>query len=191
VTPGKKWDEEIEKDVEQWVRGSLVLFLATKNVEEWLTAWIMQEGYAIDLDKWWIVAGRLLLAIGVIEMMPDQELFRLIHPGPPRLRWPRGMTWRQRVAMQAYPQLRGFACLHLSRSSPVFAILAVIISGPMGWVFYVLAIAQYLIIGLVTSRDKALNVLSRFDRVIARKRRDLLQEFDLQQPENAIAEDMG
>lgn len=191
VTPGRRWDAEIEKDVEQWVRGSLVLLLATKNVEEVLTAWILQEGLAIDLEKWWIVAGRLLLAIGVIEMMPDQELFRLIHPGPPRLRWPPGMSLKQCMAMQAWPLARGLACLHLSRSSPVFTILAVIFSGTVGWVFYSLAIAQYLVIGLVTSRDKVVDALTRFDREFARKRRDLFQEFDLQSPGGGISEDLG
>lgn len=191
VSPGKKWDDEIEKDVEQWVRGSLVLFLATKNVEEQFTALISEGGLTIDLDKWWIVAGRLLLAIGVIEMMPDQELFTLIHPGPQRLRWAQGKSLTNCVKEQSGGLLKGLACLHLSRSSPVFAILAVIFSGVIGWVFFLLAIIQYLIIGLVTSRDKALDVLSRFDEEIARKRRDLLSEFDLQQPENSINEDLG
>ncbi|MCH8830110.1 MAG: hypothetical protein IID45_11090, partial [Planctomycetes bacterium] len=41
------------------------------------------------------------------------------------------------------------------------------------------AIVQYLIIGLVTSRDKALNVLSEFDRQVALRRREIIDEFDL------------
>ena len=40
-------------------------------------------------------------------------------------------------------------------------------------------ILQYLIIGLVTSRDKALNVLNEFDRQVAIRRRELIEEFEL------------
>ena len=61
---------------------------------------------------------------------------------------------------QIWPVLRGLLCRHINRSSPVFAILCVILGGQLGWIFYVLAIVQYLIIGLVTSRDKAFNALS-------------------------------
>ncbi|HEX6987794.1 MAG TPA: hypothetical protein VF170_20605, partial [Planctomycetaceae bacterium] len=48
----------------------------------------------------------------------------------------------------------------------------------VGWVCYGLAITQYLIIGLVTSRDKALDALSEFDRQVAIRRQQLVEEFE-------------
>ena len=71
---------------------------------------------------------RLLLAIGVIEAMPDQELFAIIHPGPPKLKPQKGMLreiWIQRV-----PILKGVLCQHLNRLSPVLAIMAAIFGRP-------------------------------------------------------------
>jgi hypothetical protein len=50
----------------------------------------------------------------------------------------------------------------------------------VGWVCYLMAITQYLIIGLVTSRDRALDVLSEFDRAVARRRNELIEEFKLE-----------
>lgn len=176
--PNSTWDDEFERDVEQWTRASLILLLATKNVEEQISLWISQKEFDIDLNSnWWFAAGRILLAIGVIEAMPDQQLFSIIHPGPRPPRWIRGVGLWGNISQQAWPLLRGTLCMHLSRSSPVFAILAVIFSGTSGWVFYFVAITQYLIIGLVTSRDKALDVLSRFDQEIARQRDALEQEY--------------
>lgn len=178
-------DAETEKDVEQWFRGSILLLLAMKNTETWLSGWlnqVIEVGSAaistveIDLNQWWITAGRLLLAIGVIESMPDQELFSIIHPGP-KLQFLRGRSVRENVRAQCWPCLRGLACLHLKRSSPMFAILSVFFGGTVGWVFYALAIMQYLIIGLVTSRDRALDVLSQFDRAVAERRQEILEEF--------------
>lgn len=178
LRPNSTWDDEFERDVEQWTRASLLLLLATKNVEEQISLWISQKELNFDLDSnWWFAAGRLLLAIGVIESMPDQQLFSIIHPGPRPPRWIRGIGLWGNISKQAWPLLRGVLCMHLSRSSPVFAILAVIFSGVNGWIFYFLAITQYLIIGLVTSRDKALDVLSRFDQEIARQREALEEEF--------------
>ncbi|SFI40699.1 hypothetical protein [Planctomicrobium piriforme] len=179
VQPNHELDKELEKDLEQWVRASLVLFLATKNVEESLTAWIMEKQPEIDLNhNWWFFAGRLLLAIGVIESMPDQQLFSIIHPGPKRVRWIKGVGLKGNIQQQAWPLIRGLVCLHLNRSSPVFAILAVIFTGTTGWVFFTLAIVQYLIIGLVTSRDKAIDVLSQFDMEVARRRLAIIEEFE-------------
>jgi hypothetical protein len=43
-----------------------------------------------------------------------------------------------------------------------------------------MAITQYLIIGLVTSRDRALDVLSEFDRAVAKRRNELIEEFKLE-----------
>lgn len=174
-------DRELEKDLEQWFRGSLLLLVATANMEQYLFGWVpidLQDDYA-----WLAVGLRLLVAIGVIEAMPDQELFAVIHPGPPRVRFPRGFiadvrdNWREII--------KGIACKHLNRSSPVFAIMSAIFGGPndshwvVGWVCYFLAITQYLMIGLVTSKDKALDALSEFDRQVARRRRELIDEFEI------------
>lgn len=174
-------DEELEKDLEQWFRGSLLLLVATANMEEMLFGWL-----PLQYDWLWI-GLRLLLAIGVIEAMPDQELFAVIHPGPPKVKLQRGffrVVWQRRAKI-----IKGLICKHLNRSSPVFAIMAAIFGGEpghashthivVGWVCYVCAVSQYLIIGLVTSRDKALDVLGEFDRKVAQRRRELIAEFDL------------
>ena len=47
----------------------------------------------------------------------------------------------------------------------------------IGWICYVLAISQYLIIALITSADKATDLLAKYDRVIAEQREDLVEEF--------------
>jgi hypothetical protein len=182
----REWDAEMEKDVEQWFRGALLLLVATKNFETALMGWLnqllaLQTTSEIDLNQWYITAGRLLLAIGVVEAMPDQELFAIIHPGP-RLRWLRGKGLWRNLREQSAPLCRGLVCQHLKRSSPLFAILTVFFGGPSGWVFYAVAIVQYLIIGLVTSRDRALDVLSSFDRVVAERRQEIIEEFDLAKP---------
>lgn len=180
-------DRELEKDLEQWFRGSLLLLAATANMEQVLFGWV-----PVDLaDKYaWLAVGlRVMLAIGVIEAMPDQELFTVIHPGPPKLKWPK----QGRLAYfrsQCVPCCKGLFWQHLARSSPVFAIMTAIFGGPapdtwrlshwlVGWVCYFLAITQYLVIGLVTSRDKALDVLSEFDKQVARRRRELIDEFEI------------
>jgi len=179
-------DRELEKDLEQWFRASLLLLVATANMEHLLFDWVpldLQDGHG-----WVGVAFRLLLAIGVIEGMPDQALFSIIHPGPPPLRLCRRQPWFG-LRDQFVPYLRGLACQHLNRSSPVLAIMAAIFGGNpavdgeyghwvVGWACYGLAIAQYLVIGLVTSKDKALDALSEFDRQVARRREELLDEFE-------------
>ncbi|MFV0444850.1 MAG: DNA topoisomerase I [Planctomycetaceae bacterium] len=199
-----EWDPEFEKDIEQWFRGSLVLLAATKNAELWLmavlNAWwgigapepaetlgflqsavtATEDGLRFDLNQWWISAGRLLLAIGVIESMPDQELFAIIHPGP-RWRYDRKKTLRENASCEGWQVMRGLLCQHLNRSSPMFAILSVFFGGAEGWIFYSLAILQYLIIGLVTSRDRAIDVLIQFDHVVAKKRQEIIEEFELGQ----------
>lgn len=190
--PGiQEWDAELEKDIDQWFRGSLLLLVAMKNSETWLTgtinriilAWSTGRGLEaveapeIDLNQWYITAGRLLLAIGVVESMPDQELFSIIHPGP-KLKFVRGKSLRANVRDQWRDCLRGLLCQHLNRASPMFAILTVFYGGTVGWVFYFLAIAQYLVIGLVTSRDRALDVLREFDRAMAERRQEIVEEFE-------------
>jgi hypothetical protein len=175
-------DRELEKDIEEWFRGSLLLLAATKNFELWVGHLLEArwgDHFDISERNWFITACRLLLAIAVIEAMPDQELFQIIHGGPPRLRRDRFRTWWQDVRAQTWPVLKGAAAQHLSRSSAVFAIIAVILGQTVGWVCYGLAVVQYLIIGLVTSRDKALDVLAEFDRQVARKREELIEEFQI------------
>jgi hypothetical protein len=183
--PGvKEWDAELEKDIDQWFRASLLLLVATKNAELWLmnhiNLWVEANPEAlapeVDLNQWYITAGRLLLAIGVVESMPDQELFSIIHPGP-RWRYNRKQSLRANARAECWPICRGLLCQHLNRSSPMFAILSVFFGGVAGWIFYGVAIAQYLIIGLVTSRDRALDVLSQFDRAVAEKREEIVAEF--------------
>lgn len=176
------WDDELERDVEQWFRSSLVLLFATKNMELLFSEWLAVK-FEFNTNHWFILAGRLLLAIGVVESMPDQQLFSIIHPGPPKLVWRRHRSLYQNVRDQAGPYIRGVLCRHINRSSPVFAILCVIFGGIEGWIFFIIAISQYLFIGLVTSRDRAINVLSAFDRRVAQQRENLIREFNLSEKE--------
>ncbi len=171
-------DEEMEKDIEQWFRGALVLLVATRSFETWLFG--VEEDMSLRSEWGWVILGfRLLLAISVVEMMPDQELFAVIHPGPPKL----NLDWKYGIFREIREKkkeiIKGFICQHLNRSSPVFAILAAIVPGNAGWFCYGMALIQYLIIGLVTSRDKAMDVLSEFDRQVAQRRRELIDEFHI------------
>lgn len=167
-------DKELEKDLEQWFRGAVLLLAATANMEHQLFGWVP---LSLQGEDFGVMMGlRLLLAIGIIEAMPDQELFSVIHPGPPRVRFSKLFTdlrdkWREII--------RGVICQHLNRSSPVFVIMAAIFQGPVGWTCYGIAVVQYLIIGLVTSRDKAMDVLGEFDRRMARRREEIIREFEL------------
>ena len=174
VVNSQRLNAELNKDLEQWVRGSLLLFVATANFEYYL--------FGEHMADWkhpyiWLSLGlRLLLAVGVIESMPDQALFSIIHPGPERLLFPKGRRF-EAAREQIWPYCKGVFFRHLDRSSSVFAIMAVIIPSPehapAGWICYALAIIQFLIIGLVSSRDKALDVLSEFDKQIRRRRAEL------------------
>ncbi len=178
----QRLDSELSKDLEQWIRGSLLLLLATANVEHILFGATIDEWVKeADLHKeyvWLSLGLRLLLAVGVIESMPDQALFSIIHPGPERLLFPKGRRLKA-VREQWRPFCVGLFYRHLDRSSSVFAIMTVIFGAPshpiVGWTCYFLAIIQFLIIGLVSSRDKALDVLNEFDRQI-KVRRDRLAE---------------
>lgn len=179
VANQKAWDKEFEKDVEQWFRASLLLFAATKNFETWLGGLLaVHFEHEISVRSWWITAGRVLLAIGVIESMPDQQLFSIIHPGPRPLTFDRTRSVWQNFRSQIGPFLKGVLCQHLNRSSPMLAILAVFFDGPVGWGCYVLACVQYLAIGLVTSRDKALDVLSEYDQQVAFRRNVLIEDLE-------------
>jgi hypothetical protein len=68
----------------------------------------------------------------------------------------------------------------------VFAIVTVFKLGTAGWVCYGLAVTQYLIIGLATSRDKAIDVVASFDAEVAARRAELITE--LQTPSDLNAE---
>jgi hypothetical protein len=174
--------QELEKDLSQWFRASVVLLFATHNMEEILFQTSTRDFKHETLIDAVLFGLRLFLAIGCIEGMPDQELFRFIHPGPPKLKSKkfREIVWELRQNWQAW--LWGVACIHLSRSSPVFAIITVFQVGPTGWACYWLAVAQYLVIGLATSRDKAIDVLTSFDAEVAARRADLLSELQAAAP---------
>lgn len=176
-------DKELEKDLEQWFRGSLLLLVATRNMEDDLFGWVDRlltgehNQLNLTLSTWWgqvLTALRIMLAIGVTEAMPDQELFAIIYPGPPKLKFEKGRFF-QGIREQTWPVIKGLACRHMDRSSQVFAIAAAIFPGTAGWVCYFMAITQYLIIGLVTSRSRAMDALEKFDQEVQR-RRDRLKE---------------
>lgn len=176
----KAIDEELEKDLEQWFRGALLLLIATENMETSLWGWVPES----TRNNAWFLAGRLLLAIGVIEGMPDQALFALIHPGPKTPAIEPGHYVRSLI--RYIPQLlRGLVCQHLNRSSPVLAILSVLQSGEVGWICYGMAISQYLLIGLVSSKDKALDVLNQFDEIVAQQRHDIEVALNREAARNA------
>jgi len=180
----QEMDEELEKDLEQWFRGSLVLLASMVNMENALFSWFYERVEFVDLhdEQAWIMAGlRLLMAIAAIESMPDQELFAIIHPGPPKLELSRKKGIFKELLQKKGAIFKGILCQHINRSSPVFAILACIAPGRVGWICYCLALVQYLIIGLVTSKDKALEVLTEFDRQVSMRRREIIDEFQLKE----------
>lgn len=186
-------DPELEKDLEQWFRGSLLLLVATVNMEAALFAWVpglfeWAPPRLQGIEDIILTGFRILLAISVIEAMPDQELFSIIHPGPPKLKLSKKYGIFRELKEKWRVIVKGVLCQHINRSSPVFAILSAIIPDMIGWVCYGIAITQYLIIGLVTSRDRALDVLSEFDRQVTIRRRELIEEFDLSDQEVKAAD---
>ncbi len=209
----KTLDAELEKDLEQWFRGAVLLLFATQNMETLLFPWVKPivqarlahyanvaggDGHVFSPievahdEKGWILLGlRVMLAIGVVQMMPDQELFAVIHHGPPKVDFDKKAKWWPQIRKQAWPFLKGHICVHLNKSSPVFAILAAIAPGTPGWVCYTMALIQYLIIGLVTSRDKALDVLQIFDETVEQRRNELIQEFELKDDPRAAISPTG
>lgn len=169
-------DAEFERDIEHWFRASLVLLVATANVEGLLFGWVR-----FDLDgHWtWLIFGlRLMIVISVIEAMPDQEIFAILHRGPPKVKFGSGFFrrwWEVRHAVCG-----GIFNQHIKRSSPVFAFLAVIFGGPpgsdawsVGWTCYALSIGQFLYIALVTSKDMAREALAQFDAQVSEIRHSL------------------
>ena len=189
-----KVEEELENDLEQWFRAALILLVATANMEHLLFGWVPLD---LDGDQSWIgVFFRLLLVIGVIELMPDQALFSVLHSGPMGL--PVGKRMVQEIWAERMKWLKKTGCMHLNRSSPVLAMMSAIFGGDpdspaavIGWVCYFLAITQYLIIALITSADKAGDLLSTFDQAIAEQREDLVEEFVEDDEEEEEAEKVG
>jgi hypothetical protein len=169
-------NDELEKDLAEWIRGSILLLLITANMEILIWHPLIPFPDLLDAHKWFGVGLRILLAVAVVQMMPDQELFTVIHPGPRLPQFPPCSSLATKIRLSAKPLAIGFLWQHLSRSSPVFAILAVIFPGLIGWGCYGMAILQYLIIGLVTSRDRAIDVLMVFDVQMAARRHELVRQ---------------
>ena len=177
-------DEETEKDLVEWFKASVVLLLATRNFENIFVKWFDPTIQDVQLVadgslNWVVTGGRLLLAIACVESMPDQRLFAIIHPGPPKLNYDRSQSWRHNVQRQWKPFALGLLCQHLNRTSPMLAIMAVIVQGTVGWICFAIAIAQYLIIGLVTSRDRAIDVLLTFDKKVEEARQQIIEDFHI------------
>jgi hypothetical protein len=175
----ERLNDELEKDLAEWLRGSLLLLLVTANMEVLLWHPLIPFPDLLDAHKWFGVGLRIMLAVAVVQMMPDQELFTVIHPGPRIPRFSPGSSLATKLRLSAKPLGIGFFWQHLSRSSPVFAILAVIFTGWIGWVCYAMAVLQYLIIGLVTSRDRAIDVLMVFDEQMAARRHELVRQVSV------------
>lgn len=171
--------KEMQRDLEMWFRGAVILLAATANLEDFLFGWLPWHQ---SEDPWLTMLLRLLLAVGVIENMPDQELFGILHRGPPKLKLTNRSGWKE-IWRRRREVLSGFGVLHLKRSSPVFVIMTVIFgSAPgtrefiIGWVFYGLAVVQYLIIGLITESDRLPGLLRQFDQSADAIRREILSK---------------
>lgn len=171
---------EMERDLENWFRGSVIMLAATANLEEFLLGWNpwyqrQDEAHTI---VWQTLLLRLMLAVGVIESMPDEDVFSIVHRGPPKLKLTTLAGWREFWRRKG-EVLKGLGVLHLRRSSPVLLIMAVILGPPMvprhiGWWCYGLAITQYLIIALITQRDRLTGLMEAFDRETATVRTEIL-----------------
>ena len=171
-------DGEFERDIEHWFRASLMLLVGTANVEGLLFGWAK-----LDLEgHWtWLILGlRLLIVAGVIEAMPDQELFAILHRGPPKI--PLGRGFLRRLWEARREICSGVFNQHIKRSSPVFAFLAAIFGGPpggdawiVGWTCFALSVGQFLYIALVTSKDMAREALEQFDAQVSEIRQSLTQ----------------
>jgi hypothetical protein len=153
--------------LEQWFRGAVILLAATANLEDFLFGWLPWHK---SEEPWLTMMLRLLLAVGVIENMPDQELFGILHRGPPKVKLSTRSGWKE-MWRRRWEFCRGLGVIHLKRSSPVFVIMTVIFGNApgtrefvVGWIFYGLAVAQYLIIGLITEGDRLKGLLEQFDR---------------------------
>ena len=175
-----KLEAELEKDLEEWFRAALVLLVATANMEHLIFGWVPLD--LLGDERWVGTFFRLLLVVGVIELMPDQALFSVLHSGP--LNLPIGKRLFHNLWNNRTDWIKKIGAVHLNRSSPVFAMMSAIFGGEpdapgtsIGWICYVLAIVQYLIIALITSADKAGELLEKYDKAIGEQRKDLVDEF--------------
>ena len=112
--------------------------------------------------------------------MPDQEVFGILHRGPPKVKLTQRGGWKE-IWRRRREFLIGFGVLHLKRSSPVFVIMTVIFGNApgtkefiVGWVFYGLAVVQYLIIGLITESDRLPGLLKQFDQSADAIRKEIM-----------------
>lgn len=158
-------DAELERDLEHWFRGAILLLAATANLEDFLFGWTQWHQ---NSEPWLTMLLRLFLAIGVIETMPDEDLFALMHRGLPKWCFKRGGL--RRLKQNPWVLLKALGVMHLKRSSPVLVIMCVVFGGQanpvehaVGWWCYGLAITQYLIIALVTNREAAGEFLAKLE----------------------------
>lgn len=173
----KTLSKEMQRDLELWFRGAVILLAATANLEDFLFGWLPWHK---SEDPWLTMLLRLLLAVGVIEHMPDQEVFGILHRGPPKVKLTSRKGWKE-AWRRRREFLVGFGVLHLKRSSPVFVIMTVIFGNApgtkefiVGWAFYGLAVVQYLIIGLITESDRLPGLLKQFDRSADAMRKEIM-----------------
>ena len=183
------FDRELEKDLEEWFAASALLFLCTANAEVLI---FQQLGF--EPKDWLSLGFRLLLAVGVVEAMPDAQLFPVLHPKPElpkKSDFGRDKPWwGLKAVLPGY--LRGHVHQWLARSSPVFAILACVVGGQTlaggaidnadgswtaGWVCYGCAVSQYLVMGLMASKEDAATALAAYDKRVAELRRELVAEL--------------
>ena len=186
----QSFDRELEKDLEEWFAASLLLLFCTANVERLLFSELgFEPGDFVSLGF------RLLLAVGVVEAMPDVQLFPVLYPKPavpPAAAFGREKPWfGVKAVLPDY--LKSHAHQWLTRSSPVFAILACVIGGVVGpdgavppdragewtagWFCYGAAISQYLVMGLMASKEQAASVLAAYDERVAAVRQELVAEL--------------
>src|SRR5580658_9465500 len=64
----ERLDQELEKDLAEWFRGSLLLLLVTANMEVLLWHNLVPFRDMLDKHGWLGVGLRIMLAIGVIQM---------------------------------------------------------------------------------------------------------------------------
>src|SRR4051812_22254520 len=68
----ERLDAELEKDLAEWFRGSLLLLLVTANVETRFWHKLVPFQQQLDKHEWLGVGLRIMLAIAVVQLMPDQ-----------------------------------------------------------------------------------------------------------------------
>ena len=63
----ERLDDELEKDLAEWIRGSLLLLLITANMEVLLWHKLIPYPDLLDKHKWFGVGLRIMLAIAVMQ----------------------------------------------------------------------------------------------------------------------------